>query len=983
MLAKRSLLQLFLLATTPLLAIDPRTKITNLVHTSWSGGELGFGGPYNLAQTNDGVLWMASQEGLFRFDGVRFSRFEPLSRTRIFNLIAARDGSLWVLLTGGKVGRLFKGNVTSFSPGASAIVEDRDGSILATTSRGLTRFRDGAWVETAKPPQHASLSYRGLWFDKDGTLWLATQDRFLKRAAGESEFSDPGIPVQPRTLRYLVASQQDGTVWFAGPQSVHSWKGNRPQATLKVTSNLVMVDREGSLWIGGEEQGLWRVPFPGAISARTVTPPVPALEQFTAKDGLSGNRVWCALEDREGNIWVGTNGGLDRFRKGTFSRVVIQEPETVQETLGQQDGGLPLRMRNRDYMQRIKPDGSVTLLRFPRTPLTFTEEVRNAICEDTDGSIWLATSTGLGRLSESAVWYPPQPPLRQITQIECSHGEVWADDTGHGVVRFASGKISPIPEIRSRFFRWFAEGPGKIWTAYDDGQVRVYDNGSVRQYGRKDGLPEGQTRRFFRGADGEVWLAGEGGLARFRDGRFAYADVMNGRLDFVTSGDKKSLWLRAGMVLTRLDVAEFDRAVANPQYRPQMERYGAMDGVRGALKILNSAGQRIWVSTTEGAWYRDLGSELGRNPIPPPVQIEGLTADGKPFSPSHGVTLPKLTHDLQIEYTAFSLTMPERVQFRYKLEGVDREWQEVGTRRRAYYTDLAPKAYRFRVMACNNDGVWNEAGASLDFSIAPAFYQTRWFQGVCVAVVLLLCWGLHRYRMYQMARRFKLRFEERVNERSRIARELHDTLLQSFHGLMLRFQVVDHLLPPGSAKEELQQSLERADQAIAEGRRAVFDLRYSAVAGNDLAEALRTAVSDASDGRAALCIDVQGAPRELQPILRDEVYRIGCEALRNALKHAQARKVEAEIAYGEQTFRLQVRDDGRGIPAGILEEGADGHYGLPGMRERALQIGGKLEISTAPVAGTVVQLSIPASIAYRASAKRTRLQLFSTAVDDL
>ena len=280
-------------------------------------------------------------------------------------------------------------------------------------------------------------------------------------------------------------------------------------------------------------------------------------------------------------------------------------------------------------------------------------------------------------------------------------------------------------------------------------------------------------------------------------------------------------------------------------------------------------------------------------------------------------------------------------------------------------------------MACNNGGVWNEAGASFDFSIGPTYYQTTWFKIACSAAFLTVLWGLYRIRLYQIAREFNVRLDERVGERTRLARDLHDTLLQSFQGLMLRLQVVDELLPPGRAKEQLEQTLERADQAIVEGRNAVHDLRSSTTITNDLAQAVRAVADElTTEGSPTFRLVVEGPVRDLHPILRDEVYRIAREGLRNSFAHAQAHHIEAEISYSDRLFRLRIRDDGCGIPAEVLEAGRSGHYGLSGIRERARQIGARLNIWSGTGTGTEIDLSVPGAIAYGESPGRPRFQLF-------
>jgi signal transduction histidine kinase len=377
------------------------------------------------------------------------------------------------------------------------------------------------------------------------------------------------------------------------------------------------------------------------------------------------------------------------------------------------------------------------------------------------------------------------------------------------------------------------------------------------------------------------------------------------------------------------------------------------------------------------------------NKLPPPVHIEQIIADRKTYDASSAangrVSLPALIRDLKIDFTALSLVAPEKVRFRYKLEGRDGDWQDAGNRREAFYTDLPPRNYRFRLAACNNSGVWNEAGAFLDFSVAPAYYQTIWFRTVCVAAFLALLWVLYQLRLRQLAREFNSGLEARVNERTRIARELHDSLLQGFQGLMFRLQAVRDMLPgraPAEAIEALDIALERGDKAIAEGRDTVSDLREPILGDSDIAEALTALGNELalqSGNGLVPCVRVllEGKQRELNPMLRDEIYRIAREALRNAFLHARAQKIEAEITYSDSEFLLHVRDDGGGIDPEVANQGARaGHWGLPGMRERAKSFGGKLEVWSEHGAGTEIKLRVPGAIAYGKSEPRRRFGLW-------
>jgi signal transduction histidine kinase len=366
------------------------------------------------------------------------------------------------------------------------------------------------------------------------------------------------------------------------------------------------------------------------------------------------------------------------------------------------------------------------------------------------------------------------------------------------------------------------------------------------------------------------------------------------------------------------------------------------------------------------------------NKLPPPVHVEQVIADRKTYEASSNANgqlhLPPRIRDLQIDYTALSLVAPEKVLFRYKLEGWDRDWKDVGTRRQAFYSNLPPRNYRFRVMACNNSRVWNEAGTFLDFSIAPAYYQTNWFRLSCGAAFLALLWGLYQFRLRQLAREFNMRLDERVLERTRIARELHDTLLQNVQGLILKIHAIGKRIPTTDpTRQEIEKTLDYADQVLAEGRDRVRNLRTATVGFGELPKAFQQVVEEAAPNRSSTFKTVvEGTVLELHPIIREETYSIGREALINALTHSDAHNIEAEITYESREFRLRIRDDGRGIDPAVLEKGGrDDHWGLQGMRERAKRIGGKLDLWSRPGSGTEVELAVPASTAYRSPGRKS------------
>jgi signal transduction histidine kinase len=340
---------------------------------------------------------------------------------------------------------------------------------------------------------------------------------------------------------------------------------------------------------------------------------------------------------------------------------------------------------------------------------------------------------------------------------------------------------------------------------------------------------------------------------------------------------------------------------------------------------------------------------------------------------------------LQIDYTSPTFLIPQRVKFRYRLGGYDRDWHEAGTRRQAFYTDLPPGKYSFRVIACNSDGVWNQSAAELDFSVAPAYYQTDWFRALCSVFALAMLWGAYQLRVRQVQQEITISLEAKLGERTRIARELHDTLLQSFHGLLYRFHAARNLLPgrPDEAMQALDSALIRAENALDEGRQSIQELRSGLFAEDDLNQMLiaigqeLAATPDGRNSAPSFNVIIEGERRNLSPIVKEEILRVARELLQNAFRHAQARAIEAEIRYDDDVFRMIVRDDGKGIDPQVLRDGGRaGHWGMPGAHERARAIGARLEFWSEAGAGTEVRLTLPAPLAYQKPRNGGRLRLF-------
>jgi signal transduction histidine kinase len=589
-----------------------------------------------------------------------------------------------------------------------------------------------------------------------------------------------------------------------------------------------------------------------------------------------------------------------------------------------------------------------------------------SLFQDSRGRVWVATRGGIGYLeNDRFIPVGGVPGGNTLSIAEDNAGNLWVANEQSGLFNLRGGGEAP------RQTHWAALGRkdhastiaadpsrGGLWLGFHLGGVAYFAGGEVRaSYASADGLGEGRVNQLRFGHDGALWAATDGGLSRLKNGRVATLNSKGGlpcdTIHWAMEDEARSVWLYTPCGLVRVARPELDAwtaAVDAGKDAPPIRAtiFDSSDGIRFfpsgrhySPQVTKSADGRLWFAGVDGVGVVD-PVHLRVNKIPPPVHVEQVVADRKTYdatSDANGrLRLPPLIRDLQIDYTALSLVAPEKILFRYKLEGHDRDWQDVGSRRQAFYNDLPPGDYRFRVIACNNSGVWNETGTSLNFSIAPAYYQTAWFRVSVAFASLLLLGGLYQLRLRQVARQVRGRMEERLEERERIARDLHDTFLQSVQGLILKFHAVAKQIPSDEpAHDALEKTLDHADRVLAEGRDRVRNLRAAAATLNDLPAAFKQIAEETlNGGEATFKTVVEGVARELHPVILEESFSIGREALINAFTHSGGRHVEVEITYDARQFRLRVRDDGRGIDSKILEEGGrPDHWGMQGMWERA------------------------------------------------
>jgi signal transduction histidine kinase/ligand-binding sensor domain-containing protein len=974
-----------LLAGLFIAPVHPQSLPTQYVTTVWRTEQ---GLPQNsvntILQDHQGYLWIGTFGGLARFDGERFTIFTSadtpgFGSDQIFSLYEDRSGTLWIGTVDGGLTRLQDGVFTTFTepdglPGRfiSSIRGDAAGNTWLNTSGGVARF---AASKLEAYPTHRGKAVREFFLEaRDGSMWFRCGGDVVRFGAdGSIATLHPDKPSV-----FLVHEARDGSVWIAfrdGYRLVRYDKGvfsyvplpplgrSELPAEFPLFSLAMTEDANGEL--------LLLTPA-GLIRIVDGTPKPPEALPLPASD-RELPKLRSLLADREGNLWVGTIGmGLTRLRRSPLTAYGKDE--------GLSDSGFNAVLQDREG--RIWLGGDL-LYWFDGHQFHLIPGVANvrAIAQTRDGDLWFGGYSGLYRWRSGALSHfeVNAPAVRAI--YEDREGTLWIgalmEERPGGLYRFREGKLEQVPGILN-VDQIIGDRDGGLWVGGTEG-LWYMRGGKTVLYDKTQGLPN-NIRDVYQDSIGTIWATSHGGgLARLRDGRFKTITTRDGLPGNILLGiledTENNLWLSSIHGIFRLSLKELnDFADGKISFISPVE-YGVAEGMRSIESGGGSPGAwrtpdgRLWFPTLRGVVAIDPAVE---NHLPPPVMVEEAWANKVALALNGSSSVPPDNNTFDFRFTALSFSAPDKLRFKYRLEPFDKDWVDARTRRTAHYTNMPPGEYSFRVIAANNSGIWNDQGANVHFVLQPHFYQTNWFRPLCLVLLLALLWAGHLLRVWQLNREFAVTLEARIAERMSIARDLHDTLLQSFHGLLLRFHTASQLLPdrPIEAKEKLDSTIEQAADAITEGRDAVQGLRDSTLQMNDLAQAVNTlgeelAADPANHSSPALRVTIEGETRSLHPILRDEIYRIAAEALRNAFRHAQARHVEVEIRYDDRHFRLHVRDDGKGMHATLLSgQAPTGHFGLNGMRERAKLIGGDLSVWSEVDAGTEVELSVPAGIAY-------------------
>ena len=970
-------------------ALEPNRAVTEYIRDRWDS-QKGFpGGPvYAIAQTSDGYLWLGTEKGLVRFDGFDFRLLDhaispAFPRGPILDLVTDAEGNLWIRPQSRSILRYRDGAFEDVMPaldsarsGVTAMCRGAKGAALfEVLEAGTFLYSDGSFARLMTAAELSDLLIISMAQTADGKIWMGTRDAGLFYASeGRMFAATKGLP--DRKINSLLAVG-DRELWIGTDNGVVRWNGNE---TVTVGTPLDHIqalaltsDRDSNIWIG-TSNGLLRVNASGVSS------------MVGGNDGSTG-AVNAILEDREGNLWVGSTRGIERIRDTPF--ITYSDPQNPSSG----NGAVYVDSQGRTWFAPI--EGGLYLREGARVSQVKNDGLDHDVIYALTGSkddLWIGRQRGgLTHLrydgrSFAGETYTQAEGLAQnsIYAVHQSRdGAVWAGTVSGGITRFKEGKFNTYTEasgLSSNTVTSILEGSdGTMWFGTANGLNSLLQN-SWTTYGSTDGLPPGRVNCLVLDSRGAIWVGTENGIAVLDSGEIAVPRRVPDSLHEPILGiaEDRNGWLWISTAYHVLRVSR-DRLMVGVINDADVREFGLADGLRSVEGVkrhrpvvMDGLG-RIWLSTSRGLSVVD-PARVAIYSAPAIVRIEGVTADSSSIDVQSAVHISSARQRITFSYAGLSLTVPERVRFRYRLDRFDRDWSKAVATREAVYTNLAPGSYRFRVMASNSDGLWNGPEAAIQFEIEPVFWETWWFRVSCAMSIALAILLAYRLRLRLLTGQLNMRFDERLAERTRIAQDLHDTLLQGFLSASMQLDVAADRLPPDSpAKPLVSRVLELMRQVIDEGRTALRGLRSPGSDSPDLAESFAGIWQELDvQERVDYQVNVEGSSRPLRPLIRDEVYRIGREALVNAFRHSQARNVEVILEYRAGQLRVLVRDDGCGMDPQVLRSGREGHWGLPGMRERADEIGASLKVWSRTGAGTEVELSIPGDVAFESNSSAPR-----------
>ena len=987
-------------------ALDPRKSLTQYSRTVWTQER---GLPQDtiraITQTKDGYLWLGTDEGLARFDGYEFVVFNKtngdLPDNSITALAAANDGGLWIGTSNGltqyREGRFRTFTVKQGLPDAAitALLADREGALWVVAGIFLSRYQNGQFTNFKPGSDIPVSSVRAVCEDANHDLWVGGFSRVVRRTGGKFVTVMQAEILDGMVVLTMMADG-GGNIWIGGNKGIIRRSANGEITKYGIRDGLpnpvvraLWADGDGNIW-AGTNQGMARLQGDRFATSGQGNPE-------------DSDEVRCLFEDREGDLWIGANGGLSRWRNDIF--MVYGKPEGLPSDAPNavfQDPGGRVWVGFHD-LGLLLFSGSESRRYTTREGLPDSEifHIRGGF----NGDLLIATRSGLTRMEAGKfrTYHPPDPLARTsvFDAIEDARGALWlATPGGLSVVRGRQFQnVVAGGPLLIDFMVTLSEGrDGAIWAGtYGKGLWRVKGN-ERRQYTTADGLSSDQIRSLYQDAQGTLWIATfGGGLNALRDGRFVHYAARDGLLSDnigTVSDDGESLWLSTTRGICRIAKSQLAEFSARKRSRLEPQNYGVDDGLRSAQCApafptagggVRTADGRLWFTTGRGlAVLNPDARKLAA--LPPVAHVVQMTANGEPVDLRRAARLAPGNERLQIRYTGIHLSAPERVRYFYRLDGLDKDWVAAGGRRVIDFNSLRQGHYRFNVRAELPGGPSSQQ--SYEFEMLPQFWETAWFRTFCVAVLVAGAWAVYQLRLRQIRSRFGLVLEERA----RLAREIHDTLAQGFVGISSQLDAVAMCLPevttpevttpgdptpgvttpgvttPGghttgdtaTARSYLDMARRMARHSLTEARRSVMDLRASALEGQSLAAAIESGARLWTAGSGVeLDVEVMGPGTKLPEEMEQHLLRIAQEAVTNALKHAGASRIGVKLHLEARQIHLRITDNGRGFDRQDVFLSRSGHFGVIGMRERAERLGGELRLDSNPGEGTEVEVTVP------------------------
>lgn len=950
------------------------------LHAVWTQREGVTLPPINcLAQSTDGYLWLGTSRGLWRFDGQSFARWATpgLQSEDVRSLAAARTGGLWIGTAVG-ISRLSGRTLVNYASridlkpyGIRTLIEDPKQSVWAGSSGpkagGLWILRSPAGIVDAGLALNAGNGVNALFEDRAGILWIGTQLGLYRLVAGKVD----NFPTAPRREIYALSEDRQGRLLVSSsdPQRIMRFTGAEFEPVLTsaawrdTTVRALVTDDEDGIWGGTFSDGLWRI-----WGER--------IERFGKEQGLSGSAVQALMKDRDGNIWVGTRSGLDRFRHSSFSTLARKDglsEDMATAVATSRDGSVWVGTATQG-LNRITRTGVQQIGKSEGLPNPFILSVY----EDVQGRVWVGTLAGLAVGSKGRFTLVPARTPDVLNRVTAStggaNGRVWVSDGRRGLYTIDPGgmpepvRIAKLPSQHD-IYALLADRSGRLWAGYYHGSLVLINDHEAVVFNAASGLAPGSVVALYEDRAGTLWVGSSGGLSRYRNGVWtAWTTVQGlpeGGVQTITGDDQGGLWLTTEGGIYYLALADIAKQKdGEPAAMPGM-LYGAADGFRPQIgvvwaqpRVAKAVDGSLWFATEEGVVIVD-PSRVDRTARPPAASVDEIRMEGEPVGYT-GQTLELKGKELVFRYSAPSLTSSAGLRFRYRLRDFDRDWVIAGVQRQARYTNIAPGSYEFQVAACNNHGFCADSGDAVRFVMLPAFYQTWWFRLMATAAIAGILWAAYRARVHALSKELAIRLEERFSERARIARELHDTLLQNVIGISLQLDSISRRLSAGSAKSDLERMRQSVDASLREARESVQLLREKPPASHDLSAKLREAGAGLTSGQAIqFSLEVRGEPCAYSPEVEAELLRIGREAVSNSVRHSGGSRIEAMLVYERRQLRLEILDNGKGFEEGLDPSSPVGHFGISGMRERAEAVGATVAFSNQAGAGALIRVTLP------------------------